>query len=200
MGSSFDRVYLFVDWHNAQHYVSPNFHKNPRRQLPDALLQIQQQTAKMLTTLNAAKRYRVTMRIYHGWHSDREPTPIRRDFEQFCNDTELARTFGKVSFTKGFDFGNEPIFLTPQIPLYSTFRPQGQKMVDTAIVCDLLESLRTDVAQIGIIISDDDDFIPAVLAAHSARKQGYLIRQPDSKITHATDYEENSIVRFWRKL
>ena len=200
MVASFDRVYLFVDWHNAQHYVAPNFHKDPRRQLPDALLQIQQQTAKMLTALNAAKRYRVTMRIYHGWHSERNSTPIRRDFEQFSNDVELARTFSKVSFTKGFDFGNEPIFLNPQFPLYSTNRPQGQKMVDTAIVCDLLESLRTDIAQVGIILSDDDDFIPAVMAAHSYRKQGYLLRQPNSGIKHATDYDESSIVRFWREL
>lgn len=152
----------------------------------------------MLTALDATKRYRVTMRMYYGWHSGREPTPVRRDFEQFSNDTELARTFSKVSFTKGFAFGNEPILLNPQFPLYSTKRAQGQKMVDTAIVCDLLESLRADIAQIGIILSDDDDFIPAVIAAHSSKKQGFLLRQPNSGIKDATDYDESAVVRFWR--
>lgn len=197
MSGSFERAFLFIDWHNAKGYISPNFDRHPRRELPDALLKMQQQTAKLLSKLDATKRFRVTMRIYHGWHEGRNPMPIRRDFELFSRDEMLARTFSKVSFGAGFEFGNEPICLDSSIPFYSTKRAHGQKMVDTAIVCDLLEVLRTDTAQVGIILSDDDDFIPAVVAAHSWKKQGYLLRRPGSRIKEATDYDENSIVRFW---
>ena len=197
LGASFARAYLLVDWHNAREYVAPTFGKDPRRELPDILLRIQQQAAAVLSSFDAARRFRVTMRIYHGWHNGRDPMPIRRDFEQFENDVELARTFSKVSFAKGFEFGNEPLYFDSSHPIYATKRPQGQKMVDTSIVCDLLEVLRTDTAQIVIVLSDDDDFIPAALMAYSWKKNGLLLRRPGSGIKDVTDIDEKSFVRYW---
>lgn len=197
LATSIYPVYLLIDWHNATGYISPKFSKNPRKELPEALLKIQQQVANLLSSHDATQKYRVTMRIYHGWHRERAPMPIYRDFEQYSHNSDLARRFSKVSFVGGFQFGNIPVIFENELSLYSTYRPQGQKMIDTGIVCDMLELLRTDAAKVAIILSDDDDFVPAVLMATAWKKQSFLLRKSGSNISHITDFDEKSILRYW---
>src|SRR5262245_21549568 len=102
-------AYALVDWHNLEGYFDFRFSTNPRKYLPDAILRLQRQVSRALQSLGGGERYRVTTRIYHGWHRDRDTMPIRRDFEAFANDASMARRFAGVSFTPGFQFGNELI-------------------------------------------------------------------------------------------
>lgn len=197
-------VYVFVDWHNVQSNIAPEFHRNPRKALPGIILKIQQHIARMLTNYDGSARYRATMRIYHGWHKGREATTIRKDFEGFSIDANSARRFSRISFTPGFQFGNELASSESINPLYNTYRggghEVGQKMIDTAIICDLLHLLRFGGADIGIIISDDDDFIPAVLTAQAWSMNGILLRQPGSDVGEITDVNCEKFISYWSEL
>src|SRR5437870_4579806 len=127
MGTAIKLAYALIDWHNVQGYVNPKFESHPRYRLADALLRIQQQVALALAHSRfAAGKFRVTLRIYHGWHQARDPMPVRREFEALATDEGLARRFSNVSFTRGFQFGNELACLTGTYPLYSTYRGSGQ--------------------------------------------------------------------------
>ena len=197
-------VYALVDWHNIEATVAPNFHSNPRRNLPDAILRIQQEIAKRLRYRPARHSgYRVTLRIYHGWHEERDPTPLRRDFECFCGDTSLARKIANISFTRGFQFGNELCCSSDASPLFSTYRGggqgRGQKMVDSAIICDLLHLLLSNTADIGIILADDDDLIPALLMAQAWNKAAILMRKPGSDLSHVTDADCSANIWYWNE-
>ncbi len=53
----------------------------------------------------------------------------------------------------------------PHVPLIGTVRRGGQKMVDTMICLDLLHFATADVPV--VVMSDDDDMLPALLVAAS---------------------------------
>jgi hypothetical protein len=200
VGREIRKAYALVDWHNVQERVAPRFQSHPRKHLPDAILKIQQRIADVLSGTGSAK-HRVTLRIYHGWHAQRVPTSIRRDFEPLENDTSLARRFSNVSFTPGFQFGNELSCHDGSTPLYATYRgsgqDMGQKMVDSAIVCDLLHLLRIGHADCCIIVSDDDDYIPAILTAKAWAMSAILLRRRGNDIKHVTDVDCSRELAYW---
>lgn len=157
--------------------------------------------ARLLTRRDSTARYRVVTRVYHGWHEGRDVTPIRRLFESFATDPSFARRIATVSFLPGFQFGNELACDTARNPLYSTYRGggqnKGQKMVDTAISCDLLHLLRFQAADIAVIVSDDDDFIPALFTAEAWNTTAILLREPGSNIDHVSSSSSNNIIAYW---
>lgn len=202
MSATFKSVYALVDWHNVQDFAVPSFAHAPRKNIPAAVFEIQRQVALALQSFGGgADKYRVNLRIYHGWHKEREQTPLRRDFEMFASDPAMARRISNVSFVKGYQFGNELLCSPDAAPLYATFRSSGatgQKMIDSSIVCDLLHLFKTKTADIGMIISDDDDFVPAVLTARAWAANAILLRRPGSAVSHVTDMDCGASVDYWR--
>ena len=92
MPSKISIAFALIDWHNLEGYPGFPAAKNPRSQLPDAILRLQEQVAKALVARSLpGERFRVTLRLYHGWHRERESMPIRRDFELFATDESMAR-------------------------------------------------------------------------------------------------------------
>lgn len=201
MAKGIRTAYALVDWHNLEGYFDFKFSSNPRKYLPDAILQLQQQVTRALNATGAGERFRVTLRMYHGWHHERDAMPIRRDFEMFANDTQFARRFSNVSFNAGFQFGNELLCQTNGTPLFATFRgggqSTGQKMVDTSIVCDLLHLIRYGYADTAVVVADDDDFIPALLTAKAWNGRAILLRKPESSVRHVTDVDCTKDVHYW---
>lgn len=201
MGSSIKTAYALVDWHNLTGYPKIAYGRDPRREIPAVILRLQEQVARVLAAMSHGRRYRVITRIYHGWHRDRDPMPVRRDFEMYANDSSMARRFGNVVFGSGFQFGNELLCDDGANPLHSTFRganqDKGQKMVDTAIVCDSLHLLRFGLADAAIIVADDDDYIPAMLTAQAWRAHMILLRKPGSVVTDVTDADCAANLSFW---
>ncbi len=195
-------AYALVDWHNLEGYFDFKFSANPRRHLPDAILRLQQQVSRVLSAAGSGDRFRVTLRLYHGWHQDREAMPIRRDFELFATDSSFARRFSNVSFNPGFQFGNELLCNNGANPIFSTFRgggqASGQKMVDTSIVCDLLHLIRYGYADTAVVVADDDDFIPALLTAKAWSGHAILLRKPDRPVSHVTDMDCTNEIHYWK--
>lgn len=190
-----------MDWNNIQARVDEKFLSNPRKNIPPLVLRIQQQVARLLTKVDSESRHRVSLRIYYGWHRERDPTPIRGEFERYRFDDNFARRISKVSFSAGFDFGNELCCYEDLMPLYDTYRgkgqDKGQKMVDTAIACDVLHLSRFHPDMTTVIISDDDDFLPAVITAKSWRAQALLIRVERRDLKVVTDDSLDECVYYW---
>lgn len=203
MSATIKLAYALVDWHNVQDLVAPHFARSPRKSIPSAIFEIQRQVALALRSLNGgANKYRVLLRLYHGWHKERDQTPLRRDFEQFASDPSMARRIANTSFAKGYQFGNELLCNTADAPLFATYRTSGdsgQKMVDSAIICDLLHIFKNKTADVGMIISDDDDFVPAILTARAWAAEAILLRRPGNSIGHITDIDCSTTVGYWRE-
>ena len=201
MASSIKTAYALVDWHNLTGYPNIVYGPNPRREIPSVILRLQEQVARALTIHGSGQRYRVITRIYHGWHRDRDPMPVRRDFELYAADGSIARRLANVVFGSGFQFGNELLCQDGAYPLHSTFRggnqDKGQKMIDTSIVCDSLHLLHFGLADSTVIVADDDDFIPAMLTAKAWKSSVILLRKPGSVVTHVTDADCNNNLFFW---
>lgn len=199
--TAFRPASALIDWHNVQFRADKSFHSNPRKNIPSLILRIQQQVAKALVKIDSTVKYRVSLRIYHGWHDGREATPIRKEFERFRFSQSFARRIGNASFVAGFEFGNELSCYEEPVPLYDTYRGQGQatgqKMVDTSIACDFLYMGRSSSDFAGVIVSDDDDFIPVILTAKRWRIRGVLVRVEDRDTTLVTDESLSGDIFYW---
>ncbi|MEI2429371.1 hypothetical protein RDV84_22205 [Lysobacter yananisis] len=193
-------AYALVDWHNMQKHLDPEFNSDPRKRLRDVIFRLQQHVVGALE-FERAQKYRVTLRLYHGWHQNRDQTVARRDFDLMSNEEELARRIANVSFVKGFQFGNDPICNDGSYPLFHTYRgggqDSGQKMIDTSIVCDALHLMRYGLAQVVLVLSDDDDFIPLLVTAKSWAARAILLRQPGSHVRDVTDLDCENDVCYW---
>lgn len=192
-------VYTLVDWHNVQRFLCEDFHRFPERHLPQVLFAIQECVAKVLQRRDSSRYYRVTTRVYHGWHEGREATPVRRVFDKFEHDEASARRFSRVSFRRGFQYGDSLACDFEGGTLFSTFRSGGQKMVDTAICCDLLHLLSSGIADTCVILSDDDDFVPALATARTWQRNAILIREPASSLTHVVGAVLDNWVEYWER-
>ncbi len=195
------RVCALVDWHNALRHISPNFAQHPARYLPEAILALQQAIARTLGRIDSANSHRVTLRLYHGWHQGSEPTAVRRVFEPYAGDGALARRFSQVSFAPGFQFGNELACDSERGPLFATYQgggqETGQKMVDTAIACDLLHVLKYGLASLAIVVSDDDDLLPAIFTAEAWQLRAFLLREATKGVAHVTSRKCADLILSW---
>jgi hypothetical protein len=82
-----------------------------------------------------------------------------------------SRNIGTISFGADFGYGDTLSCATSRNPLFDTLRVDPdtgrpkQKMVDSALICDLLHLVRTKTSFAYMVIADDDDFIPALFTA-----------------------------------
>lgn len=191
------RACVFVDWHNVEANNRLPTASRLSKRFEYAVFQIQETVANTLKHRDSTVRYRATLRLYHGWHRGLSPTDARVVFETLNMTESFGRTIGLVSFAPEIRFGNELACDTRRNPLLNTARAQGQKMVDTAIACDLLFMLHTGLANVGIIVSDDDDFIPAVFTAEAWGLESILLRSPGQSIEHVSKEPAGALVRYW---
>jgi len=191
------RVSVLVDWHNTEAAMRSDISDRRPRRIQDIISRIQGNVADALKRRDSTVRYRASMRFYHGWHVDNHPTQIRLEFDRLSESESFARTIGIVSFTPEIRFGNELACDTSRNPLFSTSRSQGQKMVDTALSCDLLFLLRSGLAELAVIVSDDDDFIPAVFTAEAWGLSSILLRSAGRTIDHISEVPAGNLVHYW---
>lgn len=172
--------------------------KSNASNLKRVIYKIQDECADILRRSNSTGVFKVTTRFYDGWHRGNRPTSIRLELEKLFRETDCERKIGSIFFSE-MKYGNELACDSFRNPLTATSRDSGQKMVDTAIVCDFLYLLRQRYVKVGLIASDDDDFIPAALTAEAWGLEGYLIRSPGRGLGLVTEKIENSPIKFWRE-
>jgi hypothetical protein len=192
------RACVLVDWHNVESRARTRLRPNSSRHFEEVIVSIQEETAKILKRRDSTVRYRAFLRIYHGWHVEERPTPIRIQFENMIRRESFARSIGIVAFTPEIRFGNELACDTPRNPLFNTSRAQGQKMIDTAIACDALYMLRTGITDVGIIVSDDDDFLPVAFTAEAWGLEAMLLRSVGANLEHVSRTAPGRLVCYWQ--
>jgi len=155
---------------------------------------------RALKSQTSGARFRVTMRLYHGWHKGFEPTENRRAVVSVLAETDfdtLSRS-ADVVFTPDVAYGDlllsalpTRLLSRPRIHLPNTLRqqdrraPRIEKMVDTALAADLLSWARSEPAEWALVLADDDDLVPPLFVAeawispHGGR--AYLVRHRRSR-------------------
>lgn len=127
------------------------------------------------------RRFEIHLRLYHGWHEERRQTPRRQNLGRIgIEDLSNLSSDNWVS-VRSLNFGDyalkaldKRIETTTGVHFPATYRSQGtskiynEKMVDTALVADLVVSaVQTDEPSWLIVVGTDIDLMPGVYAAES---------------------------------
>ncbi|WP_125921992.1 hypothetical protein [Pseudomonas fulva] len=188
---------LFIDWDSASRVSRMRITKDMPAKVRHLCIQqaysdLQQKIIDKLTEIDSKSSIRIlNTRIYHGWHRGQEPTEDRRVWDTLRR--ELRPVYReRISYLPDVHFGNELICRGARSVLYDTLRPDrerpeitGQKMVDTALVSDLLSFCRSESSNfrrnekpstLAIVVGDDDDLLPGVFVAEAWGMPIYVFR------------------------
>lgn len=174
------RVIVFVDWDTARRVVpGPRVPitdvKRAARQIEQVFVALQGIIAAHLQQLDNRSVFRVRWRLYHGWYSGKTKTPDYRAVERYLSEAS-SKVIGQISFGVDVVVAVNLISGGKRMPLYDSLRqltePDGsivvrQKMVDTALTCDLLQSTRSARDDVHLLIGGDDDLLPGMYMAES---------------------------------
>ena len=153
-------------------------------------------------------RFNVRLRLYAGWHSGKTSTPYYHGITKVMGAyAAKSRPYhdGRVAFQGGDDgvqLGHR-LACVPgrratkdRIHLLDTLRHQpgkstsAEKMVDTALVVDLLGLASRKEADRYLVVSDDDDMWPGILAAEATGAATMMLSRPNMSskfMAHARD-------------
>lgn len=178
---------LFVDLDSARRFKRPPWDVSKESLISfkarvafvvELFGELQMKVAEVLARLRASDRITIVhSRLYHGWHRGATPTDDRRIWAEAALNFR-AYTAAKISFLPDISFGNELLCGGPRTPILDTLRNidgnDRQKLVDTALVADLLSYTRSESTgfrpgvpppSLGIVIADDDDILPGLFVA-----------------------------------
>jgi uncharacterized LabA/DUF88 family protein len=198
----------FVDWHTAVVASGAELRsKRPGAAARTALEHVERIVSDYLIACPGGSRFRVRLRLYTGWHEG--ITRTRR----FQGITKVKRTYadrvreyhgGRVAFLGGdggVQLGARLAYASPGrllqkhgVHLLDTLRDRDgqptEKMVDTALVVDLLGLASRNEAQRYVVVSDDDDMLPGVFAAEAVGASVGMLSRPGRRsrfMSHAAD-------------
>jgi len=86
-----------------------------------------------------------------------------------------------VSFSTDYKYSDIMLCDSQRMPLYNTLHRREdtgkleQKMVDTALACDVLHSAKYKESGVCIIIGDDDDLMPILFCAEAWKMRIVLL-------------------------
>ena len=202
-----DMAIGFVDWNTAIIASGAELRtKRPDAAARRALEHVERIVATYLQAHTHRSRFRVRLRLYTGWHAGTTRTPRLLGINKVKNTyARGVRRYheGRVVFLGGDDgiqlgarLACVPNRLVQKhgVHLLDTLRDRDgeptEKMVDTALVVDLLGLANRKEAQRYVVVSDDDDMLPGVFAAEAVgARVGMLSRAQVSSrfMTHAAD-------------
>ena len=133
--------------------------------------------------LSAEKlRFRVSFRLYRGWHKGWHATDGFKAAGQAVRNTDFTTlSSGRVDFSSTVDYGHTLLTALPErlhrrhspIHLPNTLRDQAkgrrqvEKMVDTALATDLLAWARQSPSEWALVLAEDDDVVPPLFTAEA---------------------------------
>ena len=186
-------VTAFVDWTAQIRNAGATNITYPKKRAITTLENISKVIFKTLGVYsnNTSLRFRVDIRLYHGWHRGLNPTVNRIALMEIGNspDFSFSRNTRDIHINPQLGFGETLLNalphrlvqqsrkLAPKINLPDTLRqpvrpgePPREKMVDTSLACDILTHARTDAKDWRIILAEDDDLVPALFVAEAWSK------------------------------
>ena len=168
-------VTAFVDWRAQAHNAGI------RANDADAARRTLHQTTRMVgrALKSEQMRFRVSFRLYHGWHRGWQPTDGLRAATQAVNAADFAALSGeRVEFSPSVQYSHTLLDALPErqhsrlsLHLPNTLRdqrrgqPPTEKMVDTALAADLLAWARSFPSEWALVLAEDDDVVPPLFTA-----------------------------------
>lgn len=171
-------VTAFVDWRAQTHNAGVR-----RANDAEAAQHTLDQTTRMVRRAlkNEHKRFRVSFRLYHGWHRGWQRTDGLRAAMQAVGTADFVALSGeRVEFSPRVQYGHTLLAALPErqhrrpaLHLPNTLRDQGrrrqptEKMVDTALAADLLAWARSFPSEWALVLAEDDDVVPPLFTAEA---------------------------------
>ena len=171
-------VTAFVDWRAQTHNAGicrANDAEAARRTL--------HQTTRMVgrALKSEQMRFRVSFRLYHGWHRGWQRTDGFRAATQAVGAADFSALSGeRVEFSPAVRYGHTLLAALPErqhsrlsLHLPNTLRnqrrgqPPKEKMVDTALAADLLAWARSFPSEWALVLAEDDDVVPPLFTAEA---------------------------------
>lgn len=181
---------VFLDWDAARRFGSrPKLDikrvDHAAREMDDVFVALTSIVAPRLRREDSSALFRVRWRLYHGWHSGTSKTFDLRVVEKFIADFKTI-AIGKVSFSSDIVPVSHLLCGGRRMPIQDTLRqitePDGtkvirQKMVDGALICDLMQSVRSSKDDIHLVFADDDDVLPGLFTAEAWGGNVHMFRR-----------------------
>ena len=171
-------VTAFVDWRAQTHNAGVQ-RANDLEAARHTLVQATRMVGRSLR--HEELRFRVSLRLYHGWHQGWQPTDGLRAAKQAVAATDFAALSGeRIEYSPTVQFGHTLIAALPRrqhsrpsLHLPNTLRGRGrgrrptEKMVDTALAADLLACARLYPSEWAVVLAEDDDVVPPLFTAEA---------------------------------
>lgn len=180
------RTHVLIDWNSELRSLPGNIASDGEEVARRALKQVCRRVGKLLHNEGGDQAFFLSLRAYHGWRRGFEPTTRRRALEAAVvynptnpEDRGLSEYSPRRSqIVRSLEFGDlllgaREVRLCGQRQdhhLPSTAQQDragslGEKMVDTALVSDLIFLAMEDDDSWLIVVGQDADLVPGILTA-----------------------------------
>ena len=176
-----EQVTALVDW-NSQIHAAPIRPEATEENIAfDTLKYVIKRVARTVFNIDRNRRYRIKLRLYHGWRKGFEPSNRRKALIRTLQDNPISglNVFPIASFSNEIELGDDLYRAMPArrhhkhaCHLPNTLRTSlkdplawEEKVVDTAIASDAVAISTLEPNTWLFVLGEDDDLIPAVLAA-----------------------------------
>ncbi|MFT8922903.1 hypothetical protein [Acetobacter sp.] len=180
-------VTAFIDWNSQIHAACALPTASAVELTRHTLSYVGRTIGRVLTGIDNARRFDVTLRLYHGWYQGFEATSRRKAMIQVfaAADFVSLSTRTNVVIRPSLNFGDA---LTSAITarcfhklgcnLPNTLRKDinnkdtiVEKMVDTAIASELVDLAHREPHRWLMLIGEDDDLVPPIYVAEGIREE-----------------------------
>lgn len=178
-------VMAFVDWRAQMHNAKVDAEADVNEQASRTLSSVSRILTRALLKMDSTARFKVTLRLYHGWTKGFQPTVNRTAISAVIAgmDFSLLSTSPNVVISDDVGFGDVLLNALPErlrggrVHLPGTLRDDEEgrlreKMVDTALASDLLTSAVTYPKEWSVVLAEDDDIVPPLFVAEAWKSGG----------------------------
>ena len=203
----FKRAIGFVDWHTA--VIASGAATRTGRQdtiAEKTLRHVERIVSECLKASAEGWKFDVRLRLYAGWHRGKTRTDYFHGIDKVMGTyASKTRSYhaGLVVFrggNSGIQLGDTLAYVPGRLARkhgvhlldtqrYREGKPE-EKMVDTALVVDLLGLVNRQEADRYLVVSDDDDMLPGIFAAEAAGAASMMLSRPGKSsrfMAHASD-------------
>jgi len=195
-------THVLIDWNSELRALRGSGDRDGAEVARRALKQVCRRVGKLLDEQAQGEAFFLFFRVYHGWRKGYEPTPRRRALEAarvYNPDNPEDRGLSEYSprstqVLRDLEFGDRllgarDVRLCGQARdhhLPNTLQQDragvpGEKMVDTALISDLIHLAAENDRSWLIVVGQDADLVPGILTAEGLlhgtdRRVMYLAR------------------------
>ncbi|GAA0743106.1 hypothetical protein LRH25_05965 [Ideonella azotifigens] len=178
--TGFQKVSAFVDWNSQIHISGDKKQRDPMATAEMVLKKTTTRIARCLGGIDPGGRFRVQLRLYHGWHKGFQPTANRIAITTVLASKNFAdlSPLRNVVFDSNVAYGDcllhaLSIRLHARLGIHlpNTLQTQHgeltEKMVDTALAADVVSNAASQTDEWIVVVAEDDDLVPPVFTAEA---------------------------------